>query len=205
MTTKVVTPAIQQPTAVPANLIYRLSVEQYHEMARRGILTEDDPVELLEGWLVIKVTKNPPHRIATHLTRKALEDLLPKGWYVDSQEPITTDDSEPEPDVVVVRGDTREYPDRHPAPTDIAMVVEVADDSLHRDRTLKKRLYARAGIPIYWIVNLLDKRVEVYTQPVVTEKAADYRQQVDYGPSDMIPLIIGGKEVGRMAVRDLLP
>jgi hypothetical protein len=71
-------------------------------MIRAGILTDDDPVELLEGWLVPKMPKNPPHRITTRLTREALVGILPTGWYVDTQEPITTADSEPEPDVVVV-------------------------------------------------------------------------------------------------------
>ena len=73
---------------------------------------------------------------------------MPQGWYVDAQEPITTSDSEPEPDVVIVRGDTRQYLNRHPGAQDLALVVEVADTSLQRDRTSKKRLYARVGIPV---------------------------------------------------------
>src|SRR5438105_9467158 len=100
--------------AVPTEPIFRLSVDQYHAMIHAGILTDDDPVELLEGWLVAKMPKNPPHRAVTRLIRQVLERLVPAEWYVDSQEPITTDDSEPEPDVVVVRGETRHYLDRHP-------------------------------------------------------------------------------------------
>src|SRR5712692_8749886 len=140
MTIQVATPATQQPAAVPADRIFRLSVEQYHEMARAGILTEDDPVELLEGWLVTKMTKNPPHSVATHAIRRALDEMIPAGWFVDSQEPLTTDDSEPEPDAMVVRGHWRDYTERHPSPSAVVLVVEVADSTLQNDRTIKKRL-----------------------------------------------------------------
>ena len=155
------TPCVEQSAAVPTDLIWRLSVNQYHQMVCAGILTEEDPVELLAGWLVPKMPKNPPHRVATRLLRQALERVVPAGWYVDSQEPITTADSEPEPDVVVVRGETRQYLDRHPGPQDVALIIEVADTTLQRDRVLKQRIYAAAGIPVYWIVNLLDNQLEV--------------------------------------------
>ena len=191
--------------AVPTDLIWRLSVSQYHDMIRTGILTEDDPVELLEGWLVTKMPKNPRHSLTTQLTREALARLLPASWYVDAQEPITLEDSEPEPDVVVVRGDRRQYLDRHPGPQDVTLVVEVADTTLQRDRTLKKRLYAAARIPVYWIVNLPENRFEVYTDPTGPADQSDYRQRQDYGPSDEVPLVIEGREVSRLAVQELLP
>lgn len=105
-----------ETAAVPEDLIWRMGVEQYHAMIRSGILIDDDPVELLEGWLVFKSPKNPPHRAATRLICEALESIIPTGWYVDSQEPITLADSEPEPDVAMIRGDTRRYLDRHPGP-----------------------------------------------------------------------------------------
>src|ERR1039458_4093748 len=95
--------------AVPEAPIFRLTVEQYHDMVRTGILTEDDPVELLEGWLVYKMSKNPPHSVATDLTATALRRLAPSDWCVRSQEPITTSDSEPEPDIALARGTPRDY------------------------------------------------------------------------------------------------
>jgi Uma2 family endonuclease len=186
-------------------VIWRLSVDQYHAMIHAGILTDDDPVELLEGWLVAKMPKNPPHRAVTRLIRQVLERLVPAEWYVDSQEPITTDDSEPEPDVVVVRDETGHYLDRHPGPNDVGLVIEVADTTLQRGRGFKKRLYARAGIPVYWIVNLSDNQCEVYTEPSGPEPQPDYRQRQDYGASDVIPVVLAGVEVGRIAVRELLP
>ena len=156
---------VESVEAIPNDLIWRLSIEQYHAIIQAGILTSDDSVELLEGWLVFKMPKNPPHRATTRLVRTALENILPAGWYVDSQEPITLSNSEPEPDIVVVRGDTRQYLDRHPGAEDIALIIEVSDTTLQRDRTVKKRIYARAGISIYWIVNLVEEQVEVYSQP----------------------------------------
>ncbi len=198
-------PTSEQPVVVTPDVMWRFSVEHYHAMIQAGILTEDDPVELLEGWLVTKMSKNPKHRISTRRARKALERIVPPGWYVDSQEPLTTANSEPEPDGMIARGETDQYPDRHPGPQDVALVVEVADSSLQRDRSLKKRLYAAAGIPVYWIVNLIDGQLEVYTDPSGPAEQPDYRQQRHYGSADTVPVVIEAREVGHIAVRDLLP
>jgi Uma2 family endonuclease len=191
--------------AVPTDPIWRLSIAQYHQMARAGILSDDDPVELLEGWLVTKMPKNPPHRLSTQLTRETLARLLPSHWHVNDQEPITTEDSEPEPDITVVRGERRQYLDRHPAPQEVALVVEVADTTLHRDRTSKKRLYARAAIPVYWIINLPEQQIEVYTAPSHDAGEPDYRRRQDYHLGEIIPLIIEDQVLGYLQIGDLLP
>jgi Uma2 family endonuclease len=183
----------------------RLSLEQYHDMVRRGLLTDDDPVELLEGGLVAKMPKNPPHSVATCLTRKGLDGIVPAGWYVRAQEPVTIGEAEPEPDVAVVRGDPRQYVHHHPGPSDLALVVEVADTTLQRDRTTKKSLYAGAAIPVYWIVNLPQEQIEVYTGPSGPAAVPDYRQCLVYGTGDAVPVVIGGTQVGELGVRDLLP
>jgi Uma2 family endonuclease len=170
-------------------------------MIHKGILSEDQPVELLDGWLTEKMPKNPRHRVATRLTREALERILPADWYVDSQEPITLATSEPEPDVVVVRGHTRRYLDRHPGPDNVGLVVEVADASLEHDQTLKLRLYAEAGIAVYWIVNLVESRVEVYTDPT----AGGYRQRVIHSKDDSLVMTLGDVEIGAIPVGDIIP
>jgi Uma2 family endonuclease len=198
-------PPVESVAAIPNDLIWRLSIEQYHAIIQAGILTDDDSVELQEGWLVFKLPKNPPHRVTTRLVRIALENILPPGWYVDSQEPITLSNSEPEPDIVVVRGDTRQYLDRHPGAEDIALIIEVSDTTLQRDRTVKKGIYARAGISIYWILNLVEEQVEVYSQPLVEVEQPDYSQRLDFGRSAVIPIIIEGIEIGAIAVDALLP
>ena len=191
--------------AIPGEPIWRLTVEQYHEMIRQGILTEDDPVELIEGWLITKMPKNPPHSVATGLLREALERAIPAGWYIDAQEPITLSDSEPEPDGVIVRGERRQYLDHHPGSKDLALVVEVADATLPRDRGQKKRMYARAAVPIYWIVNLPEKQIEVYSDPTGPAEQPDYRKRQDYRAADEIPLVLDGRAVKGIAVSELLP
>lgn len=189
--------------------IWRISVAQYHQMIKAGILTDGDPVELLEGLLVEKMSKKPAHRAATLLFRRTLERMVERivagEWYIDSQEPITTSDSEPEPDITVIRGDTLHYLDRHPGPEDTALVVEVADATLRRDRGIKKRLYARAGVPVYWIVNVNKLEIEVYSQPDQQAAQPDYQQHRIYHATDQIPVMLDGTEIGKILVNDVLP
>jgi Uma2 family endonuclease len=182
--------------AVPTDPIWRLSVAQYHGMVASGILTEDDPVELLEGWLVTKMPKNPLHTLATKLTSSQLAAVLPMGWFVNVQEPVTTADSEPEPVVVIVRGQRRDYRERHPSPADVVLVVEVSDTTLARDQTLKLRIYAKARIPVYWIVNLPDQQLEVYSDPI----GAAYTSQTVYRAGETVPVLLDGKEAARISV-----
>ena len=198
-----VTPAL--PPAIPGDLIMRLSVDQYHKMIDAGILGEDDPVELIEGWLVARMSKNPPHRFSVRALYEALETLLPEGWHLDRQEPITLETSEPEPDVFVARGTSKSYRKRHPGPGDLVLLVEVSEGTLKRDRGLKKRAYARAKIPIYWIVNLAAAQVEVYSDPTGPASRPDYRSRQDYGPTDKIPVVLDGQVIGRIRVAEILP
>ena len=190
---------------IPADPIWPLRIEQYHQMIQAGILTDDDPVELLEGWLVTKMPKNPPHTLTTQLTRDALTALAPAGYYVDDQEPLTTGESEPEPDVMVVRGQRRDYRDHHPGPQDIALVIEVSDTTLQRDRTLKKQIYARGLIPVYWIINLSERQIEQYTQPSGPNEHPEYQQRQDYPMGTYIPVHLDDQSIGEIAVAELLP
>src|SRR5438105_7598445 len=103
ISTQAVPASVRPAPGVPEDLIWRLTVDQYHEMIARGILTDDDPVELLEGWLVSKMAKNPAHRACPRLAREALARILPAGWYAESQEPGTLAAREPGPDVALVR------------------------------------------------------------------------------------------------------
>lgn len=194
---------VERTTDVPAYPIWRLSVEKYHQMIAAGILTEDDPVELLEGWLVSKVTKNRPHSLSTQLTREALAQIVPEGWYVDDQEPITMADSEPEPDVMVVQGSRRDHTEQ-PTGDKVALVVEVSEAILQQDRTLKLRVYAAARIPAYWILNLQDKQLEIYTHPTGTSDKAFYRRRDLYAEGDDAPVDIDGREAGRVKVGELV-
>ena len=196
-------PVTPSPSSTPQ--IYRFSVAQYHEMARLGILTENDRVELLEGMLVEQEMINPQHRRSVRKLSKVLARVVPAGWYDDVQQPITLEDSVPEADGMLIRGDPDQFPDRHPGAKDVGFVAEVSDSSLGEDRGWKKRVYARARIPSYWIVNLIDRQVEVYTDPTGPAPQPDYRTRQDYGPTDAVPLVIDGREIARILVSDLLP
>jgi len=190
---------------VSPDQLWRINVDQYHAMIEAGILTDDDSVELIEGWLVTKMPKKPLHRAVTHLVRKLLADVVIEGWYLDSQEPITILESEPEPDVIVVQGDTLDYLDRHPGADEIALVIEVSDATLQRDQMLKKRLYAAANIPVYWIINLIEYQIEVYTDPSGPTQQPDYGQRRTYGLDGQVPVVIDGQAVAQIAVQALLP
>lgn len=190
---------------VPQYPIHRLTVAQYHAMIQQGILTEDDNVELIEGWLIEKMGKNRPHSLSTKRTREKLIELVPTGWYVDSQEPITTETSEPEPDVLVVRGKAEDYPEKQPHASTVSLVVEVSESSLQFDRRDKLRIYAAAGIPSYWLLNLVDRQLEVYTEPTGAGAAATYAQRTDYAPDAEAPLLLDGAEIARVKVSALLP
>ena len=104
-----------------------------------------------------------------------------------------------------MRGDPGQYERSHPGPQDVALVVEEADASLQRDRSIKKQVYARAGIPAYWIVNLQERRIEVYTAPSGPVELPDYRRREDCAAGLEMPLMVEGREAGRISVAALLP
>jgi hypothetical protein len=172
-------------------------------MIETGILTENDRVELLEGWIVPKMPHKPPHDGTIWLAQTALLPRLPPEWILRIQSAITTPDSEPEPDLVIARGPGLRYFTTHPTPRDIALAIEVADTSLLEDRKDKGRLYARARIPIYWIINLPDTQIEVYSQPK-TGRSARYHKCDIYQSGQQVPLTIGGIKVRPIDVHELL-
>lgn len=189
----------------PSDMVYRLSVEQYHAAIRAGVFTDDDPIELLEGMLVFKMAKNPPHRIALAKLLRALAPLVPEGWSLQVQDPITLADGEPEPDLAVIVGLAEDYPDAHPGPSAVPLVIEVADTSLEHDRGIKLRSYARAGIPAYWVVNLVDRRIEVYSSPDPAASPPVYRALATFDASAAVELVIAGVTRGSVRVADVLP
>jgi Putative restriction endonuclease len=191
-------------TAMPEEPVLPLSVEAYHALLKAGIIQDGDPVELLEGFLVLKMGRGPKHERARRRLRRLLERIVSDAFFVDEQGAFTTTTSEPEPDVFVIRGTIDDYADRHAAPEELALVVEIADSSVRRDRNWKQRIYARAGIACYWIVNVVDDCVEVFTQPSGPTKKPSFGQTTMYQTGDEIPVVIDGKEIGRIAVAEIL-
>jgi Uma2 family endonuclease len=186
---------------------YRLTLEQYERMVDEGILGEHDRVHLINGVLVAKMTQNDPHCTADDLCGEALRRVIPAGWYIRAAKPIRIPgragrrDSKPEPDRCVVRGTIRDYEERSPGPADVGLIVEIADASLADERKLAIEVYGPARIPVYWIVDLLHRQVEVHTAP----GPRGYRSTEVFKEGQSVPVVIGGREVGRIAVKDILP
>jgi len=183
----------------------RWTRKEYRQLGELGVLPEDEAVELIAGQLVVAEPKGTPHTTAVRLTAEALRRAFGAGWLVSTQDPIALDDdSEPEPDVAVVPGGPRDYLVDHPAWP--VLVVEVADSSLLFDRHHKGSLYARAGFPDYWIVNLVDARLEVYRRPG-GDPAAEFGWR--YLDADVVATGGGVAPLARrdvtIAVADLLP
>ncbi len=200
------TPFTAQPVTYGLDAsIARFSVARYQRMIETGILTAEDKVELLENYVVLKMPRNPLHDGTVQMVSEALASVIPQGWRLRVQLTVVLADSQPEPDFAIVRGNARTYLARHPGPADVGLVIEVADSSLLRDQRDKTRIYARGSIPTYWIINLVDQRVEVYTQPSGPTPVPAYGSFQVYQPGDAIPFVLDGNVVGTVAAADLLP
>jgi len=202
------TATLAPPThsSLPAkSALFRLSVQQYHKMIANNILTTESKVELIDGYLVNKLPQNNAHSSTIQRLDQRLHRIMPDGWEVRVQLPVTLSQSVPEPDVVIVRGDDRSFDLGNPMPTHFGIVMEIADSSLAFDRDIKLELYADAGIPEYWIVNLVDAYIEVYTQPVNNTIHSVYMSRMTYSPGQQVPVVLDGVAIGSLAVADLLP
>jgi Uma2 family endonuclease len=183
-----------------------LTVEKYEAMVASGVFTKQDRFVLIEGQLVEKMTNNPPHTVVTMLCAGAIHRALPPGWHAREEKPVRIPgrSSEPEPDVAVARGEPRDWFKQHPGPGDIAQVVEVADSSVAEDRALVPT-YGGGDIPYYWLLNIPDRQVELYSGPSGANPPFGYRHCEVLKPGQEVPLVIDGREVARIAVDDLLP
>ena len=186
--------------------IRRFTIDEYHQLLDVGVFHSGDPFELLNGVIVAKMPQNSPHASSSSRLERRLAKLLPDEWLWRAGKPISipNSDSEPEPDIAVVVGPETAYDGRHPLPRDVAFVVEVSDSSLGRDAGVKLGIYAGAKIAEYWIINVNERRVEVYTQPRGGRNPS-YRTRTDYGPDDTVSVTIAGKTLGTIPVGELLP
>lgn len=162
--------SLREAVSPPTELV-SLTIEQYHRMLAAGVLEDGEPTELLDGVLVPKdrgdgMTMNPRHRLAVSRLMRLGPQVEALGGHLQLQGPLTVEPHhEPEPDGMLVHGPPERYAERHPGPADVGCVIEVSISSLERDRTTKQRIYAEAGIAQYVIVNLVDRRVEIYEEP----------------------------------------
>ena len=198
------------PTVSPSGIlslanICRISVDEYHRMILAGILTTEHRIELLDGYLVNKMPQDTPHSSTISRLDEDLKRIVGSGGRVRVQLPVTLPESEPEPDVAVVRGDRRAFDSRQPAPADFGIVCEVSDSTLALDRKLKCKLYASESIPEYWIVNIPDRQIEVYTHPDPAAGPPAYHTRTDYPAGLSVPVVLDGVAVGSIGVAGLLP
>jgi Uma2 family endonuclease len=179
-----------------------MSIEKYEAMVASGVFSKHDRFHLINGLLVAKMAEYPPHKFACDALRFALESLLPAGWYLRIDKPlrIPTRASEPEPDLVVARGSSRDFAEQHPEPSQVPFVVEVASSSLSQDRGMI-RVYGGGGVATHWIVNLIGRKVKVYK----VASPDGYQTCEDYEDGQQVRFILDGVERGRIGVTDILP
>ncbi|HSS49317.1 MAG TPA: Uma2 family endonuclease [Thermoanaerobaculia bacterium] len=202
--------ALLKSTSHHEREIVPLTVGQYHRMIEAGILAEGEPIELLDGLLVRMsrgegMTTTPLHSLGvSKLTLLLAAALGAFRCHVRIQNPVTLPPrDEPEPDLAIVTGRPADFALRHPGPADVTCVIEVAGSSLDRDRTVKQRIYATAGIPQYVIVNLVDSRLEVFERPDTSK--GRYRRRTELAGDAEISFLLPEKRRLVVTASDCLP
>ncbi|MFQ6039781.1 MAG: Uma2 family endonuclease [Candidatus Poribacteria bacterium] len=167
--------------------VRRISVAEYHKMGEMGIFKEDERVELIDGVIGEMSPKGSKHTASVMKLTNLLPRLLHGRALVSIQDPIVIDDdTEPEPDVAVIKPRDDAYASAHPRTDDVLLLIEVADTSLEYDREVKLPRYAAAGIPEVWIVNLVENVIEVYREPFVASGMGRYRIRMEFVEGDML-------------------
>ena len=198
-------PAMPTQPADPIRIpwpLYRMTLEKYESLIASGFFTKRDDVHLINGYLVTRMVESPLHGAVLEAVRIAIGAILLAGWHTRSQSGlrIPAQVSIPRPDLAVVRGDSWDYSGRYPEPADTALVAEVSISSLDVDRAMAE-IYGKAGISAYWIVNVDDGQVEVYSDP----GPSGYRSHEVLAPGHVLSVVIDGAEIGEIAVADILP
>ncbi len=189
------------PIRIPSPL-YRMTLEKYESLIASGFFAKHDDVHLINGYVVNRMAESPLHGAVLEAVRIAIEAILLAAWHTRSQSGlrIPAQVSIPRPDLAVVRGTPRDYLKRYPDAADAALVAEVSISSLDEDRAMAE-IYGKAGIPVYWIVNLVDGQVEVYSDP----GPSGYRSHEVLAPGHVLSVVIDGVVIGEIPVADILP
>ena len=192
-----------QSTKTTTDTIYNLrlwTVEEYHRMAETGILDNWEHVELLEGKIIWMSAKGTAHRSAVARTDRLLQKRLGDFAMISVQDPITLNDrSEPEPDIAVVKIDPLDYADHHPVPSEVYLIIEVADSSLKFDCETKSKAYAQAEIKDYWVMEVVERQLYIFREPT----SDGYKSKVVLGEQETIsPLQFPDLQIG---VKEILP
>ncbi len=188
----------------PGGSPYLFTTEDFDRMIEAEVFPIEARVELWDGRIYEKMAKLQPHVVSGNKLNLALFLALPPGWFPGGENSITLgQDKVPLPDMVVFRGRPDDYNERRAGVADIGLVVELAWSSLKSDLGTRLAAYAEAGIPAYWVVNLVDGSIHVHATPVPAERR--YASVVIHKPGESIPLILDGVEVARIAASEILP
>ena len=206
MATAILSPP-EPSTATSIWTPYQMTAEAYFKAIEAGVFPQEDRIELWEGQIYEKMGKNNPHAVASGKIWKVFGKILPEGWAFWPENPILVNDrTAPLPDGAVVRGEPDDYVGRpNPSTNDIALVVELADTSLRRNRTQTLEVYGRSGLSCYWIVNIPERSVEVYSQPHSIDGVGGYASCEIFKPGASVPLVLDNREIAQIPVDDLLP
>ena len=168
----------------------KFTIDEYHQLVDLGFFTENDRIELIRGEIIEMAPKRTPHSVCNSTLFGELYRLLYDRANVRGQEPIILpDNSEPEPDVVIAKKKDDNYLSAHPTVKDIILVIEISDSTLQYDKETKLPLYAEAGINNYWIINLVDNRLEVYNNPFSDNKNRfGYKNQKIFLPNENLEI-----------------
>jgi Uma2 family endonuclease len=195
----------QRPSAGFGLVPYRLTVRQFEKMIDAGVFHDDDHIELLGGLLVEKMVKNDPHDFAIDMLGSILNKMLTADWIARQEKSVVLGRFwRPEPDIAVARGPRERYRTQCPRALDLAMLIEVADSTYAKDRGTKWRCYAAARVSDYWIVNLPERQIEVYSGSSGRGKSALYQDVTIFAADEEVPLIIEGRNLGRIRVSEVL-
>ena len=185
---------------------YLLTVRQFIAMIREGVFPDDARVELLGGILVEHPRRSPRHNFSVSVLGNQLRELLPGPWFVSEEKSLELGrSSRVGPDLAVISGPHDLYRARDPRAEEVGFLIEVADSTDQYDRGVKRRAYASVRIPIYWIVDLPKRQIDVYRDPHGRGKDASYRETTAFGPDSEIPVVLEGREIGRIAVKEIFP
>jgi len=194
-----------QPAAGPNWIpwpLYRMTLEQYESLIASGFFAKGDDVHLINGYVVTRMAESPTDGAILEAVRIAIGAIRLAAWHPRSEKGvrIPSQTSIPRPDLAVVRGVPRDYLTHYPEVADVALIAEVSVSSLDKDRALAD-IYGKAGIPVYWLVNVDDGQVEVYSNP----GPSGYQSHEVLAPGHVLSVVIDGAEVGEIAVADILP
>jgi Uma2 family endonuclease len=200
--------AVAPSLAPTADVPYDLTIDLFSRMVESGLIPRERRVFLTQGRLYEKMAKTKAHGYVGAAIDRAINRRLPDGWSLWPESTIVLDPTNaPLPDFALVRAANPldfASPDRYPGPGDIGLLIEVAVTSLHDDLTTALEQYARALIPVYWVVDVPSRRILVHTEPRVVDGRGEYARVETYRPGQSLPLVLDGQEVARIPFDELL-